>query len=218
MTTSELWVSANDRFKARAGDWMASGVIAAVLMHAGLFAFFPDLNAADINFTGVASEVIELPPEVTIPPPPDEIARPATPRPSESLIDDDIAMPKTDWGSNPVEGLGPPPAGQRPSDVPVWIQRDVDPRLTNAREIEGVLQQRYPSVLREAGIGGTVTLYVFVNSEGMPEKSQVKESSGYPPLDAAAAEVVDRMKFSPAMNRDRPVGVWVLQKVEFSSR
>ena len=73
-------------------------------------------------------------------------------------------------------------------------------------------------MLREAGIGGTVVLYVFVDENGLPANTQVQQSSGYPQLDAAAADVVDRMKFSPAQNRDRPVGVWVLQRVDFSTR
>ena len=215
--TNVLWVSANDRFKARAGDWMVSGIIAAVLMHAGVFAFFPDLNAAGIDVAASASELVDLPREVRIPPPPDEIARPATPRVSER-VSDDIVIPPTDFESNPPENLAPPRNGQRPSDVPAWTPRDIEPRLVNEAEVRSVLEQRYPALLRETGIGGTVMLYVFVNAEGLPEGSQVRESSGHPQLDAAAAVVVDRMRFSPAMNRDRPVGVWILQRVEFRVR
>jgi len=108
--------------------------------------------------------------------------------------------------------------GARPSDIPAYIYRDVEPRLTNGPAMERVLEQRYPSRLREAGIGGTVVLYVFVDTEGRPAKSEVKQSSGYPQLDAAAAAVVVQMRFSPAMNRDKPVGVWVLQKVDFRAK
>jgi len=102
--------------------------------------------------------------------------------------------------------------------VPAYIKRDVEPQLINGREVERVLEQRYPARLREAGTGGTVVLYVFVDEDGRPARSQIRESSGYPQLDAAAADVVEEMKFSPAMNRDRPVGVWVLQRVEFKTR
>lgn len=215
---SALWVTANERFKSKSGDWMAIGVIAAVLAHGALFAFFPEMNADDIDFTGDEAEVVELPPEVEIPPPPEQISRPATPRVAAAALDEDITIARTDFESNPVENLPPPPAGARPSDVPSYIPRDVEPRLTNGREIERVLQQRYPSMLREAGIGGTVVLYVFVDENGRPANTQVQQSSGYPQLDAAAADVVERMEFSPAQNRDRPVGVWVLQRVDFSTR
>jgi TonB family protein len=57
---------------------------------------------------------------------------------------------------------------------------------------------------------------VFVDENGNPLKSQVQTSSGYPALDQAAAQVVQQMQFSPAMNRDKPVGVWVAQAVDFS--
>ncbi|HSM07684.1 MAG TPA: energy transducer TonB [Gemmatimonadota bacterium] len=215
---SALWVTANERFKSKSGDWMAIGVIAAVLAHGALFAFFPEMTADDIDFTGEESKVVDLPPEVEIPPPPEQISRPATPRVAAAALDEDITIARTDFESNPVENLPPPPAGARPSDVPSYIPRDVEPRLTNGRQIERVLKQRYPSMLREAGIGGTVVLYVFVDEKGLPTNTQVQQSSGYPQLDAAAAEVVDEMEFSPAMNRDRPVGVWVLQRVDFSTR
>jgi protein TonB len=72
-------------------------------------------------------------------------------------------------------------------------------------------------MLREAGIGGTVVLHVFVGADGRPTRSQAIESSGYPQLDAAAREVVDRMEFTPALNRDKPVGVWVRQGVTFTA-
>ena len=175
------------------------------------------MNALDLGFTPEEAEVVDLPREVELPPPPDKIAPPATPVVSDLPIDDDITVPKNTWDDNPVTELPPPPSGARPSDVPAWIPRDVEPALTNGREVERVLEQRYPPRLREVGIGGTVVLHVFVDADGVPMRSQVIESSGYPPLDAAAIEVVDRMKFSPALSRDKPVGVWARQGVTFKA-
>lgn len=215
--SSTPWVSANERFKARSGDWMSVGVIVAVLVHGGLFALFPEMDALDFDFIPEESEVVELPPEVEIPPPPDAIARPATPVVPENPVDDDMTVPKNTWDDNPVAELPPPRVGVDPSDAPAWIQRDVDPVLTNGREVQRVLEQRYPSRLREAGIGGTVVLHVFVDADGVPTRSQIAESSGYPQLDAAAREVVDRMRFSPALNRDKAIGVWVRQGVTFKA-
>jgi len=216
--SSAIWVTANERFKSQNGDWMTMGVVAAVVAHFALFALFPTLNADDIDFTGDEIETIELPPEVKIPPPPEQIARPATPRVAAAALDEDITIARTDFESNPIENLPPPPAGARPSDVPSYIPRDVEPRRTNDREIIRILEQRYPSMLREAGISGTVTLYLYVNERGEPEKSQVQKSSGYAQFDAAAAMVAERIEFSPAMNRDKPVGVWILQLIEFKTQ
>jgi TonB family protein len=158
-----------------------------------------------------------LPPEVKIPPPPEQIARPATPRVAAAALDEDITIARTDFESNPIENLPPPPAGARPSDVPSYIPRDVEPRVTNNRTVVRILEQRYPSMLREAGISGSVILYIFVNERGEPEKSQVQQGSGYAQFDAAAAQVAERMEFSPAMNRDKPVGVWILQRIDFNT-
>ena len=215
--SAAIWVTANERFKSQNGDWMTMGVVAAVVAHFALFALFPTLNADDIDFTGDEIETVELPPEVKIPPPPEQIARPATPRVAAAALDEDITIARTDFESNPIENLPPPPAGARPSDVPSYIPRDVEPRLTNTSSVRRVLEQRYPSMLREAGISGTVILYICVNERGEPEKSQVQKSSGYAQFDAAAAQVADRMEFSPAMNRDKPVGVWILQQIDFNT-
>lgn len=73
-------------------------------------------------------------------------------------------------------------------------------------------------MLREAGISGSVKLYIFVDESGNPAKSQVQKSSGYAQFDAAAAEVAHRMEFSPAMNRDKPVGVWIVQQIDFKAK
>jgi len=216
--SSAIWVTANERFKTSSEDWMVMGVVAAVVAHFALFALFPTLNAEDVDFTADEIEMVELPPEVKIPPPPEQIARPATPRVAAAALDEDITIARTDFESNPIENLPPPPAGARPSDVPSYIPRDVEPRLTNSSRIQRLLTQRYPSMLREAGISGSVVLYVFVDEQGAPTKAQVQTSSGYAQFDAAAESIADDMEFSPAMNRDKPVGVWILQRIDFNTR
>ena len=57
---------------------------------------------------------------------------------------------------------------------------------------------------------------VFVDEQGKAARSQIHTSSGYPALDNAAAQIVEQMEFSPAMNRDKPVGVWIAQPIDFS--
>lgn len=216
--SSALWVTANERFKSKSGDWMAIGVIAAVLAHGALFAFFPEMNAADIDFTGDEAEVVELPPEVEIPPPPEQISRPATPRVAAAALDEDITIARTDFESNPVENLPPPPAGARPSDVPSYIPRDVEPVLKNRAQLLRLAQQRYPSILRESGISGTVGVYFFVSASGEVTNAVVQSSSGYPQFDQVALDIAQQGEFDPAMNRDRPVGVWIVLPIQFSTR
>ena len=79
---ADLYVeTANDRFKRSFSDWFWGSLIAATLIHFGVFALFPDLKAADMGIKTEVTEAINLPPEIEIPPPPQRIARPATPVP-----------------------------------------------------------------------------------------------------------------------------------------
>ena len=141
-----LWMTANDRFKRDYSNLVWLGVLSATFLHFALFNWFPQLQAADLG--SIADEIIsvDLPPEVKIPPPPEQIARPATPRVSASVdMDEDVTIAPTTFEDNPVENLPPPPEGAKPDDVPSYIPRDIEPRLKNGRDIQRLLQRLYPS-------------------------------------------------------------------------
>ena len=55
--------------------------------------------------------LIELPPEIEIPPPPEAISRPATPVMVLTDIDDDITIAPTTFADSPVDVLPPPSRG-----------------------------------------------------------------------------------------------------------
>lgn len=71
-------------------------------------------------------------------------------------------------------------------------------------------------MLRDAGIGGTVQLWLYVDERGRVVETRVAESSGYDPLDTAARTVATSMEFSPAMNRDKGAPVWISEPSDFS--
>ncbi len=211
----EIGHTANDDFKSGYGDWMAMGLIGAVLVHLGLFVLVPQFQAADLGDAADEMEAVQLPPQVEIPPPPEQIARPATPRVAEVAVDEDITIAPTTFETNPVENLPPPPSGASPSDRPAFIPYDTPPQLRNSTEIQRLLQRYYPQNLREAGIGGRVEMWLYVNEQGRVENTQVKTSSGNTQLDQAAQRVADQMRFRPAQNRDRVTDVWVSQWITF---
>ena len=214
--SSTTWVAANDRFKTRSENWMSMGIVAAVVAHFGAFTLFPTFSAEDFVFEGEEITVVELPPEIEIPRPPDEIARPATPRIANTPIDD-TTIPLTDFERNPVKDLAPPPARARVTDEPIWVDRDQEPRLTNEAELIKIAEQRYPSMLKEAGISGRVGVFFFVSETGEVTNAVVQSSSGYAQFDAVALEVAKAGKFVPAMNMDRPVGVWIALPIQFKT-
>jgi protein TonB len=210
--------TANDAFKRNASNWLAYGLIGAVAVHFALFAFFPNLQAADLSGVGDALETIELPPEVQIPPPPEQISRPATPKVAAADITEDVTIAPTTFESNPVENLPPPPKTGSPEDRPSFIPYDVPPKLKNPGDIQKLLQRLYPSQLREAGIEGTVVLWIYIDENGNVQKTQVQKTSGYDAMDKAAMGTADKMEFSPAKNRDKKTPVWVAQAITFEVR
>lgn len=67
----------------------------------------------------------------------------------------------------------------------------------------------------DAGIGGRVELWLYVDLSGAVVNHELKTSSGNGALDRAAAEVVEQMRFRPASNQDQPTAVWVSQWLSF---
>ncbi|HEX7120139.1 MAG TPA: energy transducer TonB [Longimicrobiales bacterium] len=210
--------TANDRFKRQFNSWFWGSVIAATVIHFGVFAFFPSFEAEDVSFSAEEIETIDLPPEIEIPPPPEAIARPATPVVSAAPIDDDITIAPTTFEDNPIENLPPPPtptSGDDLSSFKAFTPDMVRPSLKNDAEVARALERHYPPLLRDAGIGGTVLVMFWIDEEGKVVKHQIGKSSGYPNMDEAATQVADIMQFSPALNRDKPVRVVVQIPITF---
>jgi protein TonB len=209
--------SANEDFKSHYRDWVGFGVIVAVAIHFAFFTLFPNLEAADLTGGVDAIEAIELPPEVHVPPPPEMIARPATPKVSATTVDEDVTIAPTTFESNPVENLAPPPAaaGSNPDDRPTFIPYDVPPKLKKPSDIQKYLKQHYPPTLREARIEGKVILWIYIDRAGEVQKAQVQQTSGFAAMDKVALECAGAMEFTPAKNRDKTTPVWVQQAIAF---
>lgn len=99
--------------------------------------------------------------------------------------------------------------------APSFTPYTVAPALRNRSEIEQLLVRMYPPMLRDLNMGGVVMMWILVDERGQVRTTQVKESSGLPPLDSAAVKVSKRMVFTPAQNRDVKVPVWVALPVNF---
>jgi protein TonB len=66
-------------------------------------------------------------------------------------------------------------------------------------------------------VGGTVRVYFFIGEEGRVEHTRIDQSSGHEALDEAALRVASVYRFSPALNRDEPVPVWVSFPITFQA-
>jgi len=145
---------------------------------------------------------IELPPELEIP--------------SASRSAPTVVIPPT-----PVEILkGEGSASQQAGDMagaPTFTPFTVRPDIKNRSEVSRALEREYPPLLKDAGIGGTVQVWFFIDASGEVQRLMVKESSGHKALDEAALRVGGTLAFTPAMNRDEAVPVWISLPITFAS-
>ena len=93
----------------------------------------------------------------------------------------------------------PPPAtDQRPRNTDAGTVKSPPAFISNP-------PPDYPEEARECGFEGLVLLDVLVSENGACIALEVKQSSGYETLDAAAAEAVRKWTFTPATENGRRV-------------
>ena len=211
--------TANDRFKRGFGSWFWLGLLAATLAHTALFVFFPSVGIDPVAIDARHPTVFAIP-EPPMPEPPEAIQPPAAPVVATEPVPAEATIPKTGLDDVPPTLLPPPPGSEDEAlpGGPEFTPMTMAPRLENPGEVSRLLQRFYPPLLRDAGIGGTVSVWFYIDTDGRVVRTLVNESSGYADLDAAALKVADRMAFSPAWNRDKRVPVWVSLPVVFEVR
>ena len=138
------------------------------------------------------------------PPPP---ARPSVPVESESGdIADDVTLDEFNlddfdaWDAPP-----PPPEGPRVKFIPY---DDPPVPLTPIRP-------KYPEIAQEAGIEGTVVVQVFVDDRGRVKDTVILKGIPNTGLNEAASTAIRAVRFRPAKQRERAVGVWISIPVNF---
>ncbi len=212
--------TANDRFKSSFSTWFWGSMITATVFHFVFFAFLNFGEPEDVSMSMDEIITMDIPPEIEIPPPPEAIARPATPVVTSATIDEDITIAPVTFDENPVENL-PPPPDEVETDIgaaPVFTPYTVKPDYTNANEVRRALEREYPPLLRDAGIGGTTIVWFFIDEQGVVQNQVVQNSSGHQALDDAALRVAPVFKFTPALNRDKAVPVWVQLPITFTTK
>jgi TonB family protein len=121
----------------------------------------------------------------------------------------------------------PTPQGEDSPVVPTEVTPSLDegpvftpmtemPSLTNRSEALQAVERNYPKLLRDAGIGGKVNVWILIGADGTIEKAQVQMSSGHAALDEAAVRAARVFQFSPARNQGKPVPVWISVPITFT--
>ena len=109
----------------------------------------------------------------------------------------------------------PVPSDASVMETPQYVDHTTRPVLANRWQVKKTLEDEYPAALRDAGIGGTTVLYLFVNTDGTVSETIVKTTSGHPSLDWAAVLAAKSAQFLPASNEGIPVGIWIEMEMPF---
>lgn len=134
-------------------------------------------------------------------------------------IEDPWAPPRGGQpGLTDSSAAGQPRGGDAPGMRNGFVVSTVLPQLMNGAEVQRALERNYPAMLRDAGIGGRVTLWLLVDENGRVIETDLREASGQAAFDSAAARVGQIMRFSPGRNREDRVKVWVSLPIVFRTR
>lgn len=104
------------------------------------------------------------------------------------------------------------PSPSEPEFTPFTVR----PEIANRRRAIEVVERFYPPQLEEAGIGGQVVVFVYIDDTGQVHNAVVQKGSGRDELDEAARRAALEFEFTPALNRSKPVAVWVAIPITFS--
>ena len=73
----------------------------------------------------------------------------------------------------------------------------------------------YPAISKRMGEQGKVVLRVLIGTDGLPQKVEINQSSGYDRLDRQAQEAVMRWRFVPGKRNGVPETMWNLVPINF---
>lgn len=219
---------------------IVGGVIAAHAaglwaLHAGLLARPHDtLEAPQVLSAYLAPAAPEAPPPKALPTPPvaaptkpatprTEPKAPARPAPMPQAITDNTPAPNPPAGSLAETPPAAPTAMATTSPVPLAAAHSppappAPPRMETPSSDAAYLNNpkpAYPAASKRMGEQGKVVLRVLIGADGLPQKIELSQSSGFDRLDRAAQDAVGRWKFVPGKRNGVPEAMWNLVPINF---
>ncbi len=99
-----------------------------------------------------------------------------------------------------VAPVAPPAAVQLPSSDADYLQNPKPP---------------YPPISKRLGEQGKVIVRVLIGADGQPQKSEIRQSSGFDRLDQAAVTTVMRWRYVPGKRGGVPEAMWFNVPINF---
>lgn len=198
---------ANKNFKGRYGSYIRKALYGALGLHVALFVLSPPFTFKPYQLKDEQFEVVDVPDNIEIPPPPKEIQMPSVP--VEAAADEDADtedMPETTFDDFDKMPPPPPPGG---GGGGVFLAFDEPPVLLHFET------PIYPELAREAGIEGTVRIKVLVLTDGKVGTVELMSSDVTPAMEKTALKAARRCRFKPAKQRTQPVKAHVVIPFNF---
>lgn len=203
---------------------IAFGIVG--LLHVGLgYAFVTGLALKAVKAIVNPLETVNVkeeapPPDEPPPPPPVEVEIPPFVPPPEVTIQSDAPPPPTISTQTAVQQTAPtvmaPPAPPAAAPAPPAIA----PKAATPRGRGNVFSEDdYPSASRRAEEEGVTRVRYVVGPDGRVTSCEVTQSSGFPRLDAATCQIIERrFRFNPATREGQPVAETKTQPVRWQLR
>jgi len=169
------------------------------------------LDVATLKKVDVTIEVADIPltQQFRKPPPP---PRPSIPVPTEDeSIPEDLTISLTDLD---LSDIPPPPAPPEEDDL-IFVAYDKAPEIIGGF---AALQRhlKYPQLAARADLEGKVFVKVLVGVDGRTEKTEIimakPRNAGF---EESAMDALRKVKWKPALQRDKRVRVWISFPVTF---
>lgn len=180
----------------------------------------------------VAEVIVAAPPPAPPPPAPPApktppLPRPAVvktpiPRPAPAPVPLPVAQAPATPNAPVVQASeavpAPAPAPVAPPSPPAPPAPPAPPRIELPSSHAAYLQNpapAYPAISKRMGEQGKVVLRVLIGADGLPQKVELQQSSGYDRLDRQAQEAVMRWRFVPGKRNGVPETMWNLVPINF---
>jgi protein TonB len=198
--------SANFKFKSKYMRTLEITLLIAIGIHVGAIYTVPPYEIQPYRLKEQKLQAIDIPDDIVIPPPPEEIERPVLP--TEMEISDDVdvdeTIPETDF--NP---FAPPEIPDESGTAESFYAFDSPPTPIKTRAPD------YPELARAAGAEGTVMVEVTIDKNGRVIEARVISSDTIKSLEEAAKKAAMDWLFNPAKQRDIPVKARIVIPFEF---
>lgn len=194
------------------------GLVISLILHVFLLQGFKKVKIKS-SFTEVKLEALQV---EEIPQTEQQRSAPAPSRPTVPIASEDETLPEdetidfTDLDLESEPPPPPPPPSMEAEDdgIPVFVPYDEPPQpLGGYAAIQKNL--KYPELARKAGVEGRVMVWAQIDTDGNVSRTRIMKSLGPNGCDEAAQTAIRVVKWKPAMQRDRPVKVWVAVPVDF---